>query len=186
MVTPQQEKGFRLLEKLIRSKYPWIVKLHIPDPDTYVYQMTINFDINLKRLVDQYDLQDSLKERFRDNQSDLDHFINYSCWSYLYSIVIGSIINSDVDNPDKMGGYFGNNINQEIERYSTLIYSKLPPDMVVNIFNGDMAMVYEKAPHMFRSMMDSGDRSYLSTVKTLSLGCYTVIPESSRDLLGGV
>jgi hypothetical protein len=186
MVTPQQEKGFRLLEKLIRTKYPWIIKLHVEDPERYIYQMTINFDINLRRLVDQYDLHDSLKKRFNNDQSSLDHFINYSCWGYLYSIVIGSVINDDVDDPDKRGGYFGNNINQEIERYSTLIYSKLPPDMVVNIFNGDIGMVEEKAPHLYSSMMDSGDRSYLREVKTLSLGCYKVIPESALGLLGGV
>lgn len=186
MITPQQEKGFRLLEKLIRTKYPWIVKLHVEDPERFIYQMTINFDINLRRLVDQYDLHDSLKRRFNNDQSSLDHFVDYSCWSYLYSIVIGSVIDDHDKDLDRRGPYFGGQINTEIEKYMSFIYSKLPPDMVVKSFNGDLEVVKKEAPFLYSRLEDLGGESYLFEVKTLVLGCYKVIPESSRDLLGGL
>lgn len=181
MITPQQEKGFRLMEKLIRTKYPWIVKLHVVDPEKYAYSMDIKFDINLKRLVDQYDLQDSLKKRFNGDQSSLNSFVSYGCWSYIQSIVIGSVVDSD--------SYFGSVINREIGHYMSLIYSKLPPDMVVKSFNGDLGMVETLAPGLYNLYMGISDvvnDDNLFTPKTLEVNCYTITPESSRDLLGGL
>lgn len=182
MITPQQEKGFRLLEKLMRTKYPWIVKLHVEDPEKYMYQMTINFDVNLKRFVDMYDLHDSLKRRFDNDQSSLENFINFSCWSYMYSIVIGSNITQETDE-DKL--QYSSQLNEGIEGYMSFVYSKLPPDMVVKSFNGDLDTVEREAPYLYSTLMDR-DESNIFEVKTLTVGCYNVIPESCRDLLGGV
>ena len=182
MITPQQEKGFRLLEKLMRTKYPWIVKLNVEDPQKYMYQMTINFDVNLKRFVDMYDLHDSLKRRFDNDQSSLEHFIEYTCWSYMYSIVIGSNITQETDE-DKL--QYSSQLNDRIEDYMSFVYSKLPPDMVVKSFNGDLNTVEREAPFLYSTLKDQ-DGSNIFEVKTLTVGCYNVIPESCRDLLGGV
>ena len=182
MITPQQEKGFRLLEKLMRTKYPWIIKLHVVDPEKYMYQMTINFDVNLKRFVDMYDLHDSLKRRFDNDQSSLEHFIEYSCWSYMYSIVIGSNITQETDE-DKL--QYSSQLNERIEEYMSFVYSKLPPDMVVKSFNGDLGTLEREAPFLYSTLKDQ-DGSNIFEVKTLTVGCYNVIPESCRDLLGGV
>lgn len=181
MITPQQEKGFRLLEKLMRTKYPWIVKLHVEDPEKYMYQMTINFDVNLKRFVDMYDLHDSLKRRFDNDQSSLENFIEFSCWSYMYSIVIGSNITQETDE-DKL--QYSSQLNEGIEKYMSFVYSKLPPDMVVKSFNGDLDTVEKEAPYLYSILRDRDEGIF--EVKTLTVGCYNVIPESCRDLLGGV
>lgn len=166
----------------MRTKYPWIVKLHVEDPEKYMYQMTINFDVNLKRFVDMYDLHDSLKRRFDNDQSSLENFINFSCWSYMYSIVIGSNITQETDE-DKL--QYSSQLNEGIEGYMSFVYSKLPPDMVVKSFNGDLDTVEREAPYLYSTLMDR-DESNIFEVKTLTVGCYNVIPESCRDLLGGV
>ena len=166
----------------MRTKYPWIIKLHVEDPEKYMYQMTINFDVNLKRFVDMYDLHDSLKRRFDNDQSSLEHFIEYSCWSYMYSIVIGSNITQETDE-DKL--QYSSQLNERIEEYMSFVYSKLPPDMVVKSFNGDLGTLEREAPFLYSTLKDQ-DGSNIFEVKTLTVGCYNVIPESCRDLLGGV
>jgi hypothetical protein len=185
MVTPQQEKGFRLLEKLIRTKYPWIVKLHIKDPEKYTYTISLDMDVNLKRFVDTYDLHDLLRDRFDNDQSYLDHFIQ-TCWSYMYSIVISSLITKETDE-EKLK--YATRLNEKIEQYMSLVYSKLPREMVMLTFDGDPEVLRDEAPSLYQMGVNDDDefvRYEIFESKHFSIGCYTVIPESSRDLLGGV
>ena len=185
MVTPQQEKGFRLLEKLIRSKYPWIVKLDIKDPEKYTYSISLDIEVNLKRFVETYDLLDHLRDRFDDRQENLDHFIQ-TCWSYMYSIVISGMITKETDE-EKLK--YATRLNESIEQYMYLVYSKLPREMTMVTFDGDPEVLRDEVPSLYQlSLNNDGEftRYEVFETKHFSIGCYTVIPESSRDLLGGV
>ena len=66
----------------------------------------------------------------------------------------------------------------------SFVYSKLPPDMVVKSFNGDLDTVEKEAPYLYSILRDRDESIF--EVKTLTVGCYNVIPESCRDLLGGL
>ena len=185
MITPQQEKGFRLLEKLMRTKYPWIVKLHIKDPEKYTYTISVDIDVNLKRFVDTYDLLDLLRDRFDNDQENLDHFIQ-TCWSYMYSIVISGMITQETDEERLK---YGTRLNEKIEQYMSLVYSKLPKEMTMITFGGDPEVLQDEAPTLYQMALNSDGeftRYEVFETKHFSVGCYTVIPESSRDLLGGV
>ncbi len=186
MVTPQQEKGFRLLEKLIRTKYPWISKLEIKEIPILNMTLSVIPHVNLKRFVDQYDLLDKLGERFDHRQDNLDHFVNYSCWHYMYSVIVGSPIDSE---DDERYGMFDNRLNREIQNYMDLVYGKLPTEMTVKIFSGDPDVLEREAPWTYRSYfnMDTGElEGYTFPRVDFNIDCYQIIPESCTGLLGGV
>ena len=186
MFTPQQEKGFRLLEKLIRTKYPWISKLEIKEIPTLNMTLSVIPHVNLKRFVDQYDLLDRLGERFDHKQDDLEHFVGYSCWHYMYSVIGGSILDSE---NDEVYGKFDNRLNRGIQNYMDLVYNKLPTEMTVKMFHGDPDALKRESPWTYTSYMnrDTGElEGYTFDTMEFVIDCYQIIPESCTGLLGGV
>ena len=185
MFTPQQEKGFRLLEKLIRTKYPWISKLEFKVNPELSMTIGVTPHVNLKRFVDQYDLLDPLAERFEYSQGRLEHFISY-CWHYMYTIIAGSPINAE---EDEVYGMFDLRLNVGIEKYMNLVYSKLPTDMTVKVFFGDPEELRLKSPSSYTRFFNQETNElegYPFDPMEFSVSCYQIIPESCTGLLGGV
>lgn len=192
-LTPQQKKGFELLENLIRSKYRWVDGVVIPDPFKYDTQMYIELVVNFRRLVKMFDIYDIVKERFDNDQLELDAFTDQrQCWSWLFTLVYGSI----KENKElfEEGELFNDKFNQRLEKYITLMYSKLPRNITMLVFNGDEERYKEELPYGYSIALgpdvpdELRDERYrkLFEPKEILISCYKVSPGSASDLLGGM
>jgi hypothetical protein len=159
-------------------------KVVIKDPFKYHFSIDIELVINFKRFIKTFDIYDQIRNRFEDSQISLDVYTDdKQCWSWLFTLVYGSVQkNRELF---EEGNLFNTKFNKQMEDYISLIYSKLPRNLVVLEFNGDEELYQEVLPSTYEYKVRDTTKE-LFKPKVIEINCFKVSPGSASDLLGGM
>jgi hypothetical protein len=129
MLTKKQQQGIKILESIVQSEFPFVVSLRVSEKtplDAYPTMMGIILDIDPNTLSNVLDIP--FDKKFKDGESTWDHWgyytSNESEMSYLIHLF-----------PDKYHEIVGYKFNNKIEEFITKVYSQLPSNMRVNVYN---------------------------------------------------
>jgi len=126
MITNKQEQGFRMLNSVVTTEFPFIKKI-VPQKENvyrWIYSFDVDLHINIFELQKYVGIPFSEKFKEMDIEKLEDVIFNWNKWGLSY---IAHFFD-DID--DSLGYKF----NRKIEEYMFKVYSQLPKQFRINCF----------------------------------------------------
>jgi hypothetical protein len=124
MITNKQEQGFKVLNSVVTTEFPFIKKI-VPQRENvyhWIYSFDVDLHINLLELSKYVGMPFSEKFKDMDIEKLRDVMFDWNKWGLSYV----SHFFDDID--DSLGYKF----NRKIEEYMFKVYSQLPKEFTIN------------------------------------------------------
>ena len=124
MLTKKQIQGFKILNNIVCTEFPYIKKVEPVLSEIDRYQFSLNVLVH----VDVFEVKDTLNLEFRSDLSDkknenlVEYILSMNDWGYNYLFTIFD---------KKFEEKTNRNFNIKIETFMNRVYHQLPKDMVV-------------------------------------------------------
>ena len=129
MLTKKQQQGIKILESIVQSEYPFVVSLKVSDRnplDLYPTMMGVILYIDPITLSNMLDIP--FHKKFKDGESTWDHWGYYVSKESELTYILHLF-------PDEYHDITGYKFNNKIEEFMSQVYTQLPTNMRVNVYN---------------------------------------------------
>jgi hypothetical protein len=125
MITNKQEQGFKILNSIVVSEFPFIKKVEPIMDDLYKWAFSFDVILHIDILVLSKILDIELSERFSNmDKEKLKMLISdWNSWNLSY---VYHFFKKDYDEE------LGNKFNKKLETFMSRLYSQLPKDLRIN------------------------------------------------------
>jgi hypothetical protein len=125
MITNKQEQGFKILNSIVVSEFPFIKKVEPRMDDLYKWAFSFDVILHIDILVLSKILDIELSERFSNmDKEKLKMLISdWNSWNLSY---VYHFFKKDYDEE------LGNKFNKKLETFMSRLYSQLPKDLRIN------------------------------------------------------
>lgn len=125
MITNKQEQGFRILNSIVVSEFPFIKKVEPKMEDLFKWAFSFDVVLHIDILVLSKILGIELSEKFKNmDKEKLKMLISdWNSWSLSY---VYHFFNEDYNEE------LGNKFNKNLETFMKRVYSQLPKDLRIN------------------------------------------------------
>jgi len=126
MITNKQEQGFKVLNNVVRTEFPFIKKIVPQKENLYHWSYSFDVDLHINLLELSKFVGIPLSEKFKEMSIEKlkDILFDYNKWTLSY-------VSHFFDDSDEILGHL---FNRKIEEYMFKVYSQLPKQFRINCY----------------------------------------------------
>lgn len=132
MLTNKQEQGFKILNTIVVSEFPFIKKIEPVKEDLFkwAFSFDVILHIDVKKLSKNLGIELSEKFKYMDDKTLKMKIDDWNSWnfSYVYHFFDKSFEEE-----------LGNNFNRKISDFMSTAYKQLPKDFRINIYENHLS-----------------------------------------------